>query len=186
MASQQQSVVVPAAAAAVHTHHHHQLHPNQLQHLYYPYRFPLYHDPNLNSLADRPVSLGHTHGQQHPHQQQQQVSLAAATSGVQQGQHQFPTFHHSTHPQQIPLRPHKQPRSVRTMADPSLQQHQAMGMSEEELAEMQKLSNEYQPEVTVRHFTPSRFQWANFTCLAFRRADHRLNVGAVSWSSPVH
>lgn len=113
---------------------------------------PLYHDPALASLlAQRPLHLPlgglpaaeHHHHQHHLQQQQQQhnqqLSLAAA------GAYQHPNFRPSQ--QQFSLRQRHPLRQARaTMAFP---QQQPQGMSEEEMAELQKASNEYQPDATV-------------------------------------
>jgi hypothetical protein len=146
--------------------------------IYYTYAHPHapYHDPALVSLAYRPLQLPLQHQfqataeQQQQQQHQHQLSLAAAASGFQQ-QHvqQVPTFqhHHQLH-QQIPVRQHPQTRQqARIMAS------NYQNTTDEELAEFQKLSNEYEPEVTVcmqsRSLTrdtpndvPSLFCWLDF------------------------
>jgi hypothetical protein len=110
-------------------HHLHHLH-----HFYGypPPQAPLYHEQTLTPLAYRPVPL-----QQEQHQQ---LSLAAAASGLH-----FPTTVPNQHQIQIPLRTRQQARQAQAaMAESSYQQ-----TSEEELAELQKLSNEYQPKAEV-------------------------------------
>jgi hypothetical protein len=129
--------------------------------IYYPYAHPHapYHDPALASLAYRPLQLPLQHhlsaaAAEHHHHPQQQLSLAAAASGFQQ-QHvqQIPTFcHHQQLRQQIPIRIRHQARQERAMASAY------QGMTDEELAELQKQSNEYEPEVTVRFALTSCLQ----------------------------
>ena len=90
-----------------------------------------YHEPLLASLGYRPLQLPLQHSAE---QHQQQRSLAAA------GFHS-PNFRPHHH-QGLPLRTRAQTR----------RQQQAMAyqqQSEQDLAELQKLSNEYEPEVTV-------------------------------------
>ena len=97
-----------------------------------------YHDPALASLAYRPLQLPL---QQHA-AAEQQLSLAAA-SGFHQTDYRQ---HHG-----LPLRiTRQQTRQARAMAS-----FQQQSTTDEEVAELQKLSNEYEPEVTVcfRHVT---------------------------------
>ena len=122
--------------------------------IYYTFAHPHapYHDPGLESLAYRPLQLPLQHQfqataeQQHA-QHQYQLSLAAAASGFQQ-QHvqQVPTFqhHHRLH-HQLPVRQRPQTRQQSGAMASNYQ-----NTTDEELAEFQKLSNEYEPEVTVR------------------------------------
>ena len=115
---------------------------------YYAYQQPHqhYHDPALASLAYRPLQLPLQ--QQHAaveQQQQQQLSLAA-TSGFHRPIHASPP-NFELPPPQLALRTRQQTRQARTMA-----QFQQQSTTDEELAELQKLSNEYEPEVTVRLF----------------------------------
>lgn len=115
----------PVATAS--TYYHHAYAPQVAHHAHY-------HDPaTLAALGYRPL---HLPLQQHhsAEQQQQQLSLAAA------GFHN-PSFRPSHYPA-LPLRTRQQTR----------RQQQIMayaGQSDEDLAELQKLSNEYEPEVTV-------------------------------------
>lgn len=99
---------------------------------YHPHEH--YHDPALASLAYRPLQLPLQQSERYP--QRQQLSLAA----VPNGGFQQPNFrlHH------LPVRTRQQTRQARAMAS-----FQQQGTTEEELAELQKLSNEYEPEVTV-------------------------------------
>ena len=103
--------------------HFYTFHPHHQQH---------YHDPALASLAYRPL--------QYPLQQLPpaagELSLAAAS-----GFH-VPTFRH----QHVAYRTRQQTRQDRAMASGY------QGTTDEELAELQKLSNEYEPEVSVRIF----------------------------------
>lgn len=105
-----------------------------------------YHDPAFVSLAYRPLhyplQLGGLPTPDHQQQEAQLSSLAAA--GFQQQPTNFRLRQHH----QVPLVTRQPPRSVRAhMAFE--QQPPAQGMSEEELADLQKASNEYQPETTV-------------------------------------
>ena len=128
-----------AASSSYYHHHHHHPHPHSLS----------YHNASLASLAYRPLQyplqLG---GLPTPANQQQQhhAQLSLAAAGFQQQQ----TFR-PQHPHHVPLRTRqssRQPRaSTTTMAFD--QQAQGSGMTEDELAELQKASNEYQPETTV-------------------------------------
>lgn len=97
-----------------------------------------YHDPSLASLAYRPLQLPLQLSERQS-SQLQQLSLAAATTnaGFQQSNLRL---HH-----QLPFHVRQQARPARTMAS-----FQQQGTTDEELAELQKLSNEYEPEVTVR------------------------------------
>lgn len=115
-----------------------------------------YHDPTLVSLAYRPLQyplqlggLPAPANQQHQHQHQQaQLSLAAA--GFQQQQTFRPQQHLQHHHHQVPLRTRHSSRQVRAPSTMAFdQQAQGSGMTEDELAEFQKASNEYQPESTV-------------------------------------
>lgn len=109
---------------------------------YYQHAYPpqtahqgQYHDPAaLVSLGYRPLQLPFQQQHQQSVAEQQQLSLAAA------GFHN-PSFR-PHHQQALPLRTRQQTR----------RQAQAMAyaqQSEEDLAELQKMSNEYEPEVTV-------------------------------------
>ena len=108
---------------------------------YYAYHHPHqhYHDPALASLAYRPL---HLPLQQYPapeqHQQQHHNSVAAAAAGA--SAFQVPTFRHH---QPLTLQTRKRTRQTRAMAT------NYQGMTEDELAELQKRSNEYEPEVSV-------------------------------------
>ena len=93
-----------------------------------------YHDPALASLAYRPLHLPLEHA---PAAEHQQFSPLAATPGFH-----HPNFRHQLH---LPHRTRQQTRHARAMA----YQQQQQGMTEGELAELQKLSNEYEPEATV-------------------------------------
>ena len=90
------------------------------------------HEPAFTSLAYRPLQLPLQQSERHL---QPQFALAAATNGFQQ-----PNFrlHY-----QLPIQTRQQSRQARTM--------EALhpDTTQEEFAELQKLSNEYQPEVTV-------------------------------------
>lgn len=110
-----------------------------VSHFYAYHPHEPYHDPALASLAYRPLQLPL---QQSERYSQQQLALAAATNGFQQ-----PNFrlHH------LPLRTRQQTRQARAMAS-----FQQQGTTEEELAELQKLSNEYEPDVTVSFDTSFR------------------------------
>lgn len=115
--------------------------------VYYTYHHPpaQYHDPAFPSLAYRPlhVPLQHPLSTAAAEQHQHQLSLAAAVSGFEQQRlQQVPLYHHhqQQHPQQIPIRTRDQPRKMASTYQGT----------DEELAELQKLSNEYEPEVTVR------------------------------------
>lgn len=116
---------------------------------FYPY-LPLqhYHEPALTSLAYRP--LQHVPLQQpdllSPLQQQylqhqQRLSLVHPSSAPQQQSVLSSTF--PARP--FPFRNRRRTRHALAMA--SFQP--TAGTTEEELAELQKLSNEYEPEVTV-------------------------------------
>jgi len=106
-----------------------------------------YNDPVLGSLAYRP--LGHQSGQQvlqqlhHvPQQQQQRVTLAPF-----QCQQPHPTFAFS--PSLIPQCHSPNYPTVQTRQQARRARMMATSSADEELAELQKLSNEYEPEVTV-------------------------------------
>ena len=102
---------------------------------YHPHEH--YHEPALASLAYRPLQFTLQQSERHSQQQQQQLSLAAVPNGFQQPN--FRLHHHH------PVRTRQQTRQARAMAS-----FQQQGTTEEEFAELQKLSNEYEPEVTVR------------------------------------
>lgn len=144
-------------ATASHPHAHH----------FYAYQphHPYYHDPALASLAYRPphVPLQHQASSEHQHQ----LSLAAASG-----------FHHPTFQQQQHYAPRtrQHTRQARAMAASF---GQAQGTSEEELAELQKLSNEYEPEATVRqvHFWDRGFRVAAASERVVVTADHDLQQG---------
>ena len=108
-------------------------------HHYYTYH-PLhqhYHDPALTSLVYRQVQLPvHQHQPAPVPEHSHQLSLAAASNGF----HQPTNFRHH-HP---PLQLRQQTRQARAMDS-----YQQQGTTDEELTELQKLSNEYEPEVTV-------------------------------------
>ena len=100
-------------------------------HAFQPH-LPQYHEPTYASLAAgyRPLQLP-LQPQLHLVEQQQQQQLALA------GLHNPNLRHHHA----IPHRPRQTRQQTANMA---FQQ-----TSDEELAELQKLSNEYEPEVTV-------------------------------------
>ncbi|KAK3670729.1 hypothetical protein LTR78_009421 [Recurvomyces mirabilis] len=112
------------------------------QHLYAPQlAHGHYHDPAYTSVGYRPLQLPTQQVQQQQYaeqqHQQQQLSLAAA------GYHHHPAYQaqaqQHSQGQVLPVRTRQQAR----------QQQQVMAYQEqtpEELAELQKLSNEYQPE----------------------------------------
>jgi hypothetical protein len=132
-----------------------------------------YHDPSAAayvSVGYRPLQLPTQRQLQHyQHNQvaaEQQLSLAGNSSTN--------SFHHpdfrTQHNHQPSLPPLQQTLPVRTRAQLRLQQqqqqHQQQVMasyqeqSAEEMAELQKLSNEYQPEVTVRELYLFDLLWA--------------------------
>ena len=105
---------------------------------FYPYPpHEHYHDPTLASLAYRPLHLPLQQSESHRYSQQQ-LPLAAVPNGFEQPN--FRPHHHH-----LALRTRQQTRQARAMASFPQQQ----GTTDEELAELQKLSNEYEPEVTV-------------------------------------
>ncbi len=118
-------------------------HPHQPLHFYgYPPQQPLYHEPVL-PLAYRAVPLC-----QDQQQQQQQLSLAAP--GVS-GLHLPTAIPTQQQPTQIAYRTRQQSiQAHAAMAESSFQQ--PGGATEDEMAEMQKLSNDYQPEAKVGCF----------------------------------
>lgn len=97
-----------------------------------------YHDPALASLAYRPL---HVPLQQPQHQRNRPLHQLthAPTSVFQQ-----PAVSFAFQPRHFPRATARRTRHVLAMAD--LQQQST---SEEELAELQKLSNDYEPEITV-------------------------------------
>ncbi len=109
---------------------------------FYFYQSPeqYYHDPALTSLAYRPLHLSLQQSNSHL-QLQHQLSLAQASAGFQ---HQANNSSFQQH--QLPYRI---PRPGRTRQPRIMADYQNATTTEEELAELQKLSNEYQPEVTV-------------------------------------
>ncbi|KXT00572.1 hypothetical protein AC578_5219 [Pseudocercospora eumusae] len=100
----------------------------------------LYHDPAHASLAYRPLQLPLQHQHQTPSPADQQTHLTLAAAG---GAYHYPNSRH-LHPSSLPHRSRTHPRheQPRTMSQGS---HQ---MSEEELAQFQKASNEYEAPVT--------------------------------------
>ena len=122
--------------------------------IYYTYAHPpvQYHDPSFASLAFRPVQLPYQHQLASPVEQQQlrptyqQPFLVEAAPGfTQHFQQTGPTVRNQTHPyHHLPFRPRGQHQQARVMADSDYQR-----MTEEQLAEFQKQSNEYQPEAVV-------------------------------------
>lgn len=116
----------PVATASNYYHHHH--------HAYAPHAsHQLYHDPDLALLGYRPLQLPLQQPHAHHSTEQQQLPVA--------GFHHYPNFRpqHS-----LPHRTRQQTRRQQTMA------YQDDLSKDEEYAELQKLSNEYEPEVTVR------------------------------------
>lgn len=112
---------------------------------YHPYRPHSYHDPAFASLAYRPLQYQAQLGglPTTDHQQQQQGHLSSlAAAGFQQ-----PNFR-LRHHHRVPLL-NRQPSHPARAPMAFEQQQPAQGMSEDELAELQKASNEYQPEATV-------------------------------------
>lgn len=112
---------------AVSTHYYYAHHPHPHQH---------YHDPALASLAYRPLQLPFEPLQQHP----SPTELAPAAGSLNPRQQQQQQHH-------IPLRTTRQQAGQHARAMALYQ-----GTTDEELAELQKLSNEYEPEVTVCPF----------------------------------
>ena len=123
--------------------------------VFYTYQHPFaqYHDPAVQTLAYRPLHVplpnqfSTAAAEQQTHHQQQ-LSLAVAASSFQQQQHAqpVPTFHHHQQIQhQIPIRTSREAKRAR----PTSAMASYGGMSEEDLAELQKVSNEFEPDVTV-------------------------------------
>ncbi|TKA71516.1 hypothetical protein B0A55_06112 [Friedmanniomyces simplex] len=116
--------------------------PTASNYYYHPYAqqaaYGQYHDPAFTSVGYRPLQLPLQQQQQHHHHSagQQQLSLAAG-------------FHNPNfRPHQQQQHFHQQILPVRTRQQVRMQAMGFQGQSEEELAELQKLSNEYEPEVT--------------------------------------
>lgn len=113
-----------------------------------------YHDPSFTSLAYRPLQYplqlgGISPADHQQHQQQQQQAQLSSLAAAGFHQHNFRPRHHHQQ-QQVPLR-HRQPSRQQARAPMAFEGQQTPhGMSEDELAELQKASNEYQPETTVR------------------------------------
>lgn len=125
---------------------------------YYYYHYPhphqhSYHDPTLASLAPRPLQnplqLAGLPGSANQ-QQQHHAQLSLAPAGFQQQQPFRSPQHHQQHHHHLPLRTRQSSRRARASTTMAFeQQAQGPGMTEDELAELQKASNEYQPETTV-------------------------------------
>lgn len=104
--------------------------PTYFQHAYAQQAaHPQYHDPNFASPGYRQLQLP-------LQQQQQQYQLSTDQLALASGFH-APNFRT---PNGLPLRAHTHP----------LLQHPVMPFQDDELAEFQKLSNDWQPEMKVR------------------------------------
>jgi hypothetical protein len=144
--------VATASPSHYYAFQHHHLPPAPAAH---------YHDPALASLAYRPLQLplqqppAAAEQSHHLHLlPQHQLSLAAAASRAYQNPASFRSQHLSIRTRQQ----ERQARAAAAMAASFPQQQTAPHATDEELAELQKLSNEYEPEVTVSsqvHFEPS-------------------------------
>ena len=97
-----------------------------------------YHDPGFASLGYRPLQLPLQQQQQSPIDQR----LSLATAG-----YQTPNFRHDHQTSALPLRTRRQTRRTTRQQQVTMTYQQT---PEDELAELQKLSNEYEPEATVR------------------------------------
>ncbi|KAK0253740.1 hypothetical protein LTS09_011318 [Friedmanniomyces endolithicus] len=113
-----------------------------------------YHDPIVTPVGYRPL---HLPLQQ---QQQQQHHLAAEQQLSLAGSFHNPHFrpHHQQQQQQQQQQFHQHILPLRVRQQVRMQEMAIQGQSDEEFAELQKLSNEYEPEVTgplVSHREPS-------------------------------
>ncbi|KAK4495406.1 hypothetical protein PRZ48_013737 [Zasmidium cellare] len=161
MSSQRQPVAT-ASSYYAHQHHphHHQHphhHPSLALHPPHPAAFSpappsVYHDPAaLASLAYRPLQLPlqhATHQQQTASSEQTQLPLAAQAAGP----YQHPSFrqHHSNnnnHHHQLSHRSRAQARQ-RQLSAMAYQQPPTPASPDDELAQLQKLSEAYEPETT--------------------------------------